>query len=316
MMNSKIIYPPHLKAGDTIAIISPATSVKPEYIEGAVARLKSYGLDVKVMPSAFGPSDGSYASTRDNRLNDLRAALTDSSIKAILCARGGYGAVHLIDEISEDEIARNPKWLIGYSDISALHAMMQRVGVASVHAPMAKHLSIESEGDCAVAELMKLLTSGLPLHYEVKGYRYNRPGVASGVLRGGNLAVLEGLIGTEYDLLNVADGEDVILFVEDIGEAIYRTERMMWHLHLRGDLERVKGLIIGQFTESKSDSNFASTYDMIDSLLRQFGLNDLPVAFDFPVGHVRENLPMVEGAYATLEVSADKVVLIQNEIKQ
>lgn len=311
MMSKQITFPAPLRKGDTIAIISPATTVKSEYVEAAKCRLERLGYVVKIMPSALGPADGSYASSAQSRLCDLKTALTDHEVKAVLCARGGYGAVHLIDKIDKKIIADNPKWLIGYSDISALHAMMQRAGVASIHAPMAKHLSIESEEDYSLKALLEILQGEPSITYVTPSHHYNVPGDAGGVLRGGNLAVLAGLIATDFDLLTPVDGEEVILFIEDISEAIYSTERMLYHLHLNGALSRIKGLIVGQFTENKADLNFADTHAMIYSRLKDFGLDKIPVAFDYPVGHVSRNFPMVEGARVSLSVGDENVVLRQ-----
>ena len=144
-------------------------------------------------------------------------------------------------------------------------------------------------------------------------HQYSRKGLAKGVLRGGNFAVLAGLTGSPYDILSVNDAEDVIIFIEDIAEAIYSTERMLWHMKLTGTLNRIKGLIIGQFTEYKPDKNWSTTEEMINHRLRQFGIANIPVAFDFPVGHVSRNYPMIEGATATLEITEQSTRLIMNK---
>lgn len=307
-----LLKPAPLHPGDTIAILSPATTVKSEYIEGAVKRLTSMGYNVEVMPSASGPADGSYAASEESRMRDLVEAFSRSDIRAVLCARGGYGAVHLIEKISLELLRSDPKWVIGYSDISALHAMMQRAGIVSLHAPMAKHLTIEPSEDYAVLALNQILQGLLPLTYHVEPHSYNVAGKATGVLRGGNLAVLAGLIGTPFDILTPAPDEDMILFIEDISEAIYSTERMLFHLHLNGALSRLRGLIVGQFTETRADKNFADTQSMIHSRLSRFGLEHIPVAFNFPVGHVSNNYPLIEGCRCTLSVCPDKVELIQS----
>lgn len=310
MTEQSVIYPPSLMPGDTIAIVSPATTVKEEYVFGAERRLQEMGYKVRIMPGALGPSDGSYASSAERRLQDLQDAVSDTDIKAILCARGGYGAVHLIEQFDAETLRRNPKWLIGYSDISALHAMMRRAGVASIHAPMAKHLSIEPEDDAAINALSQILSCKDSLTYNLDAHPYNVCGEANGELRGGNLAVLAGLIGTEFDILT-PDKEDVILFIEDISEAIYSTERMLYNLHLNGSLRRIKALIVGQFTETRADKNFESTHSMIHSLLKRLGYGDLPVVFDFPVGHVSHNMPMIEGAQCHIKITPHGVEFTQ-----
>lgn len=304
-----MVYPDVLKRGDKIAIVSPATIVKREYVEGAAAFLSRRGFAPVIMPGALGPASGSYASDGASRLGDLRAALLDPSVKAILCARGGYGCVHLISEISCREIADNPKWLIGFSDVSALHALWQRAGVASIHGPMAKHLTIEPADDEATMALMRIISESPAVDYTVAGHRYNRPGRASGRLRGGNLAVLNGLSATDFDILRPSGPDGTILFVEDISEAIYAVERMLIRLILSGTLRNIDGLIIGQFTEYRPDRNYSEMEEMIDSLLRRYGISGMPVAFGFPAGHVTYNLPLIEGDYVELCVEEDQVTL-------
>lgn len=304
-----MLFPERLKKGDVVSIVSPATKVKDEYIMGAASFLEKRGYRPLLMPGALGPADGSFASSRTQRLADIRESLRDPSVKAILCARGGYGCVHLISEIPFEEVRENPKWLIGFSDISALHALWHKAGVASLHAPMAKHLTIEPADDLSTATLFKILEEGAVMDYKTAPHRFNRCGKASGMLRGGNLAVLNGLAGTPFDILKVRDGEDVILFIEDISEAIYAVERMLTRLYLSGTLTRVKGLIVGQFTEYRPDLNHESMECMIDALLRKYGVDGIPVAFNFPVGHVSLNYPLIEGAEVELTVSPDCVTL-------
>ncbi|MDE6410820.1 MAG: LD-carboxypeptidase [Muribaculaceae bacterium] len=300
-----MIFPNSLKRGDRIAILSPSSPVKEEYIDRASEFLVSEGFEPVVMPFAKGPASGSYASTAEQRLDDFISAWEDDSIRAILCSRGGYGAVHLLRSLPAEFLRQDPKWLIGYSDISALHAMLLKAGVASIHSPMAKHLSEEDAQDFCVRSLIRILKGNFPLEYEVPSHPYNIDGEAEGILAGGNLAVLNGLFGTAYDILQ----EGVILFIEDISEAIYAVERMLYHILLSGGFDRIKGLIIGRFTEYRPDKNFSSMEDMIKAFLEKEGIKGIPVAFNFPVGHVKENYPLVEGATAKLTVTSDVVKL-------
>lgn len=303
-------YPSAVKKGDAIAIVSPATTVKEEYVAGAAAFLKGRGYKPLVMPSALGPADGSFAASHEARLKDLMDAIENPDIAAILCARGGYGCVHLIaDHKLMEAVKRNPKWLIGFSDVSALHALWNKCGIASIHGPMAKHITIESPDDSCTEALIRIMTQDPMMDYSVEPSPFNRLGKAVGELRGGNLAVLNGLAATQFDLLSVGENEDVILFIEDISEAIYAVERMLMRLYLSGTLSRIKGLIIGKFTEYHPDKNFDSMEAMIDSFLTRCGIDNIPVAFNFPVGHVSENLPLVEGACVELNVTPGKVTL-------
>lgn len=303
-------YPSVLKKGDLIAIVSPATTVKEEYVAGAAAFLKGRGYKPLVMPSALGPADGSFSASHEARLKDLTDAIENPNIAAILCARGGYGCVHLIaDPKLMEAVKRNPKWLIGFSDVSALHALWHKCCIASIHGPMAKHITIETPDDACTDALMRIITQNPIMDYAVEPSPFNRLGKAVGELRGGNLAVLDGLASTPFDMLSVDESEDVILFIEDISEAIYAVERMLMRLYLSGTLSRLKGLIIGQFTEYRPDKNFDTMEAMVDSLLARCGIDNIPVAFSFPVGHVSNNLPLVEGACVELEVTPDKVTL-------
>ncbi len=293
-------YPAPLKPGDTIAIIAPATTVKEEYVHGAAAAIEARGFRPLIMPHTLGPACGSYASV--GRAFDLREALRLPEVKAILCARGGYGAVHLLPGLSPELIASLPKWLIGFSDISALHALWQKAGLVSLHAPMAKHLTLLPPDDPCTEQLFSLLTAERPeIRYYLPTHRHSLRGTATGTLRGGNLAVLSHLIGTKCDTLIPAEGEDVILFIEDIGEAIYATERMLWQLYLSHAISRYKGIIVGQFTEAKPDKNFPSAQAMIFTRLKEWGVH-CPVIMDFPAGHVDYNLPLPLGARVSLTV--------------
>lgn len=298
-----MIYPAPLHPGDKIAIISPATIVKPEYIDGAASFLEKQGFVPVVSQWAKGPSSGSYAATDACRLSDLRNAVHDPEVKAILCSRGGYGCVRLLHHFNENEIRENPKWLIGFSDVSALHALWHKAGVASIHGPMAKHLTLEGDDDPCSAALVRLISGEPVMDYTVEGHPYNREGTARGRLLGGNLAVLNSLAGTGFDMLDARDTEGVILFVEDISEAIYAVERMLTRLAMSGALRRARGLVIGKFTEYRNDRNHKSMEDMVNALLTRHGLDDIPVAFGFPTGHVQYNLPLVEGALTEITVS-------------
>lgn len=308
---NEFLIPPPLRKGDGIAIVSPATVVKEEYIRGAADFLSGKGYDVVIMPSASGPAQGSYAASLENRLSDLKTALHDDHVKCILCARGGYGCVHLLPFLNPEEIRENPKWIAGFSDVSALLALWMKAGVASIHSPMAKHLTLFPE-DASTDFLLDILSGAPSIRYNIANHPFNSFGEASGKLAGGNLAVLNGLAATSYDILKIDPEEKIILFIEDISEAIYAVERMLVRLNLSGTLHRLSGLIIGKFTEYRPDKNFHSMEDMIHSLLLRCGVKGIPVVFDFPVGHVDYNLPLVEGAETGLTVNAEGVTLSQN----
>ena len=294
------VAPAYLKPGDKIAIISPASVIDPAYIDGAVAALRRAGY-VPVEGAYCRGSFGTYTGTVEERLSDLRGAL-ECDFRAILCGRGGYGVAHLLEFIEPELVERDPKWLIGFSDISALHGLMQRSGICSIHSSMAKHLALYPLDDEVNSRLLSILTGGKP-RYEVEPHPFNRIGTAQGIITGGNMAVLSGLIGTPFDILSRAE----ILFVEDIAEPVYKVERMLYNLRLSGALGRLKGLIVGQFTDYPNpDRNGDSMEDMIRRMVEPYGF---PVAYNFPIGHFDGNLPLIEGAVATLSVTPSSATL-------
>lgn len=316
-----------LNLGDLIEIVTPATEVRNCYIDGAVNELKRQGFRVKVAEHARGLRCGTYAATDAERLADLRDALLNPEVKAILCARGGYGCVHLLSEELQTLLAENPKWLIGFSDVSALHALWLKAGVPSLHCSMAKQLAMfnpatqgglnedihlfDSPNDeefehlkASTRAMLALLLGAFDMTYtEPASPQFNRnPGKASGEIVGGNLAVLSGLAATPWDILDAEYLRGKILFLEDVGEKIYRVERMMKRLQLSGALDSIAGLVLGSFTDYKSDRNFESMEEMLLARLSEWGVK-CPIGIGFPIGHTHHNLPIIEGARATLEVS-------------
>lgn len=308
-MHPAMKIPEALRPGDTVAIVSPASAVREEYIDGAVRTLAELGFGVRVMPSAKGPASGSYAASDALRLADITAAYSDPEVRAILCARGGYGCNHLLDSIPTRLVADDPKWLIGFSDVSALHALSARAGVASMHAPMAKHLTQFGRDDRCVARMVDILAGRFPVEHETGPHPLNHYGHAEGRLTGGNLAVINGLASTPFDPLALSALADrPILFIEDISEAIYAVERMLLRLRMSGALGSISGLVVGAFTEYRPDRNHPDMETMISRLLEDAAI-DIPVAFGFPAGHVDYNLPLVLGSRATLDVSPRGVTL-------
>lgn len=290
-----MIYPASLKKGDKIAILSPASHIKHEYVDAACRIISEWGYEPVVSEHCKGQF-GTYSGTIEERLADLKAALADASVRAILCSRGGYGVVHLMEYLTAEELNRDPKWIIGFSDISVMHAAMVSAGVVSLHAPMTKQFhDFGADNEC-VKLIHDVITGTMPAYTEAP-HKYNRNGEAEGQLVGGNLAVLCGLIGSRLDILK----GDKILFIEDVGEAVYSIERMLYNLRLDGALANIRGLIVGQFTEYKNpDGNGDSMEDMIHRMVEPYGF---PVAFGFPFGHVDRNLPIIEGANVRLSVT-------------
>lgn len=302
-----LIFPNTLNEGDKVAIISPATTVKEEYIDNTVDWLHKINLHPIVMPHAKGPRYGSYSATLNERLEDWLTALSNPAIKAILCTRGGYGCVHLAANTPIGLIRKNPKWVIGYSDVSALHALMYYARVASIHGPMAKHISQEGEDHYCTKTLQSILTKALPVKYQVENHIANHTGRAKGILLGGNMQVLNNLAGSNFDLLGEALKTDVILFLEDIHEPIYAVERMLTRLWLSGILSSAKGLIFGRFTDYKPDANFSDMNSMLIEFFNTHNVGEKPIAFNFPIGHLADNLPMIEGADCILDIPKSNI---------
>lgn len=319
---NNLILPPHLHQGDKIAIVSPSGKIDRLLLTGAVKRIKSWGLN-PILSKHVSGSHGGYSGSIRQRVSDLQRALDDEDIKAILCSRGGYGSVHLLDKLDFTKFSNHPKWLIGFSDITALHNLFQLNGFASLHAPMARHLTVEAEDDFCVLAMKDILlghftsetaeaieTTEDGFRYICPSHKHNRKGTCSGILRGGNLAVFTGLIGTPYDI----PPQGTILFIEDVGERPHAVERMLYNLKLSGALDNLSGLIIGQFTEYEENNSLGKDlYSAIKDLIKEY---DYPVCFDFPVGHTTMNLPMINGAQATLSVESRKVKLNFNLNKQ
>ncbi|MCM1484386.1 MAG: LD-carboxypeptidase [Muribaculaceae bacterium] len=297
-----IIVPPPLREGDRIAILSPSGIVKPQNVYGAVGILQDLGWEPYVAEHALS-RHGTYAGTDEQRYADLERAILDPDTRAIMCSRGGYGAVHLLERLNRLPLRDNAKWIIGFSDISALHALMSAHGIQSIHGHMTSHLTSSGGTDDDSLALFDILR-GEHVGYDFPAHQYNRTGQAVGKLLGGNLAVIAGLIGTPYDVIEPG----TILFMEDVSEPVYKIERIMYQLRLSGVLERLAGLVVGRFTEYSPDVDNASMEAMIHTMVSDYAY---PVAFNAPIGHVSHNIPLTVSAQATLTVTDSVVTLEQ-----
>ena len=291
------VMPRPLKKGDRIAVISPSSSPTEKTVKEGCEILRQWGYVPVVGPHAMNEYHG-FAGTADERAADLRWALTDSTISAIMCTRGGDGAVQLLTRISPSDFRRQPKWLIGFSDITALHSAMVQAGVMSIHGSMLHAISSQNGTDSVSVMLHNILEGTLPTYY-LEHNALDQPGCAEGLLVGGNFSVLCGLAGSPYDCL--LRREPLILFIEDTDEEMTKVDRMLHHLEVRGVLQRLKGIIVGHFTDYKRPKNdFEDMYEMLHSYLSEL---DIPVCYGFPVGHKRPNLPLIEGCRVRLTVS-------------
>lgn len=296
------MLPPPLKPGDTIAIVSPSSIIKPQNVYRALPTLRDQGWETITGEHAF-DRHGTFAGTDRARLADMTMALTSPDINAVLCSRGGYGAVHLLEQLDRLPLEDTPRWVIGYSDISAIHALLTSRGIASIHAPMAKHIADHGADNPDTAALFAILR-GEGVEYRLDPDPCNHEGEASGMLVGGNLSVIAGLIGTRWD--PVQPGR--ILFIEDVGEPLYKIERIIYQYRLSGVLGRLAGLIVGKFAGCSPDADFPSATRLIADLVKDYSY---PAAFDIPVGHVTHNIPLICGAGCTLSVTPTEVTIIQ-----
>lgn len=294
--------PPFLSAGDGIRIISPSGKIDPVFIDQAALRLSNWGFNVSIGEAAKG-SYGRFGGTVAERLQDISDAYLDTNVKAILCSRGGYGVMQLLDKIDPQWVIQHPKWLIGYSDITAMHAFLQTNGIASIHAPMARHLA--EEDDRSSQSLHNMLI-GKEVRYSFDADPFNREGEATGILRGGNLSMLMALRGTPYDIVP----QGTLLFIEDIAEQPYHVERMLLNLKHGGVLSKLSGLIVGQFTGYEEDASMMrSLKEIIADTVAEY---HYPVAFNFPVGHVTYNLPLICGATVQLKIGKNPQLSFSN----
>lgn len=295
--------PAPLKDGDLIAIASPAGAVRDHsLVHEAASVLRNYGFAVEIAPHCL-TRNGYYSGTKGERLSDLATLLARDEVKAILCSYGGYGSVHLLDDFAP-LIAKHPKWFIGMSDISALHAACLVSGIESLHAPQCRHIATH-HNDKATQQLISILKGERPC-YHIAPHELNIKGEATGRLAGGNLSVIAALAGSRYDLFT----DNNIIFIEDTGELPYRIERLMYQLKYSGALNRIGGLVVGQFTNAKEHCGFGgTTYELIHNIIKDY---NIPACFNFPVGHCDNNLPLIEGAEVTLSVTDSDVVLALN----
>ena len=299
------VMPTPLKTGDTIAVISPSSVPDSATVAKGCATLRSWGYVPVVGAHALSSYHG-FAGTADERAADLLWALRNPSVKAIICSRGGDGAVQVLQRIPLKEFRNHPKWIMGFSDVTALHSAEVAAGVMSVHCSMCDGITMRGERDSVNMILRKLLQGELPT-YQAPAHPLNQQGEATGILVGGNFSVFCGLAGSEYDFLNRAD-EGLILFIEDTDESMTKVDRMLHQLEIRGVLSKLNGIIVGHFSKYKSPENgFADMYEMLHEYLQHY---QIPVCYDFPVGHHSgKNYPMVEGCRVNLKVGQDGTLI-------
>ena len=296
-VNLNCVRPDFLKAGDRVALISPSYHIAMEKVALAAEVLKSWGLEPVIGPNVGKIHAGKYAGTDEERISDLRWALSDTTIKAIICNRGGYGTIRHIDQIPLSEWAAHPKWLVGFSDITTLHGLLTRAGVMSIHGTMSSFLA--NGGTDETSTLLRDLLMGLVPHYKLPPHPQNINGVASGILVGGNICTFTPNLGTQAD---ATMGQNLILFVEEVGESMHNIDRQFEILAMNGVLDRCKGVVLGEFTGCGTEFTYESVEAMLHQRLEKY---NIPLLCGFPGGHGDTNLPLVMGAPVTMEVRSN-----------
>ncbi len=291
-----LIIPPFIKQNASFGLVSPAGKIEPDVVRNADKFLKKQGFNTKhgnhVSDEYF-----RFSGQDADRTRDLQEMLDDPETDVIWCCRGGYGSIRIIEHLNFSKIKENPKWLIGFSDITVLHAALQNVvGMASIHGPMPCGLSKNNKG--SDFEHTISLLKGDKIAINARPNPFNRTGSANGILIGGNLSLLVSLSGTKYDF----NSQGKILFIEEVGEHLYHIDRMMHNLKLSGKLHNLSALIVGQFTELKDNHTpfGQSAYEIIAEAVKDY---KYPVVYDFPAGHTTPNEPLMMGREAVIEVN-------------
>ncbi len=293
-----MIIPPYLKKGDTIGITCPAGYMPLKKAATCIDTLQKWGYEVLVGKTLGSSSRNYFSGTDEDRLQELQAMLDAPSIQAILCGRGGYGLGRIIDKLDFKKFKKHPKWIIGFSDITVMHAHLNRnYNIASLHAPMASAFDTAGIRSAAIRSLKEAL-EGKKSNYTCKAHPLNKTGTATGALVGGNLALVTNMIGTPSDLKT----KNKILFLEDVGEQLYNIDRMLRQLQRSGKLDHLAGLLLGGFTETKDTERvFGQTaYELIHEII---GKAPYPVCFGFPVSHGKENLALKSGINHRLHIT-------------
>ena len=284
-----------LNPGDLIEILAPAKSIEKMHVDDAIKILKAMGFSVRVSKYCLG-SYNYFSGTISERLSDFQNAIDDDEVKAILCARGGYGCVQIVDKIQWANMLRNPKWIIGFSDVSVFHQKLWGMGLKSIHGTMPLNFS-----DNSVESLSTLKNALTTNSYSIKSKqtKHDKAGSAKAILIGGNLSILYSLLGTDDHV----DYNNSILFIEDLSEPIYHLDRMLYALSKAGVLSRIKGLVVGGMTDMTDTAvPFGMVYEEV--ILSHFEYRNIPLCFNFPAGHINDNRAIIIGSEAELNVSS------------
>ena len=291
----EMISPKYLHKNDTVAIVSTARKVTLKELKPAIRLLESWNLNVKI-GKTIGLENNQFAGSDEERIKDFQDMMDDTTVNAIWCARGGYGTIRIIDELDFTKFKKNPKWVVGYSDITVLHNHIHNLGIETVHATMPINVSKNTPESLSS---LKDALYGNKLQYSIKTDKLNKLGKGKGELVGGNLSMLYSLLGSETAINT--DGK--ILFIEDLDEYLYHVDRMMYNLKRNGYFDNVKGLLVGSMTAMKDNTiPFGKTSkEIIFEICNDF---EFPICFDFPGGHVEDNRALIMGRTVHLKVGS------------
>lgn len=296
-----MITPKFLNTGDKIGIVAPARKIEKHEIDASIKVFESWGLKVELSKNIF-KEDRQFAGTDEQRAEDLQYMLDNSEIKAVICARGGYGTIRLLPQLDFSKFLKNPKWIIGYSDVTALHAHLNHnLGVKSIHGIMPLNFPKDGTENKAITTLKNALF-GKENIYKLEMHQFNKEGKVFGEILGGNLSVLYSISGTSYDI----DPTGKILMLEDLDEYLYHIDRMMMNLKFGGKLHNLKGLIVGGMTDM-NDNNipFGKTaYEIINDAVKEY---NYPVCYNFPIGHIKDNYALILGNTCELKITPKEV---------
>ena len=295
-----MIIPPFLKAGDTVALVCTARKFFPEDAKPAIDLLESWGLKVK-LGNTIGLDNCQLGGTDNERAADFQAQLDDENVKAIWCARGGYGTVRIIDALDFTKFKKHPKWIMGFSDVTVLHSQLNIERVATLHSIMPFTVPKAPE---EVKETLRKALFGETISYTIPSKSYDVKGTASGELLGGNISILYSLLGSKSSI----DTKGKILFIEDLDEYLYHIDRMMYNLKRNGYFENVKGIIVGSMTDMH-DNEIPFGHNEVQIITEIAKENRIPIAFEFPAGHQSDNRTLILGQQVVFEVNESEVVL-------
>lgn len=296
-----MIKPPNLTKGATVAIVATARKITKEELKPAIALLESWGLNY-VLGKSIDATDNQFAGSDKLRASDFQQQLDDTDIAAIWCARGGYGTIRMIDLVDFKKFKTNPKWIIGYSDVTVLHNHINTLGITTIHGQMC--LEIEKRTEASRTTLRDLLFGNFNTITIANKFKYNREGVSKGRLLGGNLSVLMSILGSVSEV----NLKGAILFVEDLDEMLYHIDRMMQTLKRAGYLKDLAGLIVGGMSDMRDNTiPFGkSAKEIIAETVAEY---NYPVCFNFPAGHIEDNRALVMGAEIELKINSDSTTI-------